>query len=144
MRSVTLYVVLLRSFLETPVLCLLRYDQTPPAAIDDSCSPSPPRVCRSSAVRLLATSLMQCSTLRWHCHSPSLVITVVPRCFMSLVASARLSAPVRPALPYTTHALRFCSPKLHALNRILGIRLCPGATCLHLFIFSDSIWVPVA
>ncbi|SRR5258708_7292377 len=34
----------------------LKHDQAPPAAIDDSCSPSPPRVCPGSTVRHLATS----------------------------------------------------------------------------------------
>lgn len=106
-----------------------------------SCSPSPPRVCRGSAVRHLATSPMLSSTLRWHALSLYPSLRSSP---LSLVASAhvcQLTAPVRPALPST----RSCSPKLctrrnrvHLVFVCLRELLCTCSFSIH------CLWVPVA
>lgn len=140
----TLYVVLLHPSLKHKcrAFCGPEYDKTPPAAINHSCSPLPPRVCRSSAVRHLATSPMQCSTLRQHAlHLSSSVITTIPRCFSTAHSSCPARASVHTYIP--AHS----SSKLRTRrNCVLSVFAALGVICLHLFIFSAMrcLWVPVA
>ena len=93
MRTLTLYVVMLRSFLETPVRCLLRYDQTPPAAIVFTVTTSCLPWFRSEAFGHITNAILHVEMARLFILSFSSVITATPRCFSTFVSSQLLSGP---------------------------------------------------